>query len=268
MRPGGTNPRNSRGLRRGSQTIAVGTALAGRPPLRSQRALLTHWAPASGSDVKALVRPGMADTYRRDPAVDQSPHALPIGPIALAPASQGSVPLSCHLIAKPLQRLTVRRHCVVRKVSADHAAQPLALLGDGPMPTSLELGFHLAQLPLHPLRLGPPHDQKLSRLGLPTEMQEAQEVEVLRLSLASGTSAGSCKASKLNDPSLVGMKLQRELLQPFAKLSQEPLGVPTMLEANHKVISKARDDDITPCVPSPPLLNPEIEGVVQVEVGQ
>jgi hypothetical protein len=63
-------------------------------------------------------------------------------------------------------------------------------------------------------------------------MQEAQEVEVLRLSLASGTSAGSCKASKLNDPSLVGMKLQRELLQSFAKLSQEPLGVPAILEAN------------------------------------
>src|SRR6266545_6954006 len=28
--------------------IAVGTALAGGPPHRSQRALLTHWAPASG----------------------------------------------------------------------------------------------------------------------------------------------------------------------------------------------------------------------------
>ncbi len=99
-------------------------------------------------------------------------------------------------------------------------------------------------------------------------MQEAQEVEVFRLPLASGTSAGSCKASKLNDPSLVGMKLQRELQQPFAKLSQEPLGVPAILEANHKVISKARDDDITPRMPSSPLLNPEIEGVVQVEVRQ
>ena len=66
-------------------------------------------------------------------------------------------------------------------------------------------------------------------------MQEAQEVEVLRLSLASGTSIGSCIASKLNDPSLVGMEFQRELTQPFAKLSQEPLGVPAILEANNKV---------------------------------
>jgi hypothetical protein len=30
------------------QRVAVGTALSGRPPHRSQRAGLPHWAPASG----------------------------------------------------------------------------------------------------------------------------------------------------------------------------------------------------------------------------
>ncbi len=144
MRPGGTNLRALGQLRCCSQTIAVGTALTGRPPRRSQRALLTHWAPALGSDVKALVRPGMADTYTRDPVVGKSPHALPIGPIALASATQCPMPLSCHLTAKPGQRLTVRRHCVVREVPIDDTAQPLALLGDGAMPTSHELGSHLA----------------------------------------------------------------------------------------------------------------------------
>ena len=39
--------------------IAVGTALAGGPPRRSQRALLTHWAPASGSGVEPHIREGM-----------------------------------------------------------------------------------------------------------------------------------------------------------------------------------------------------------------
>src|SRR4249920_2377209 len=33
--------------------IAVGTALTGGPPRRSQRAGLPHWAPASGSGVEA-----------------------------------------------------------------------------------------------------------------------------------------------------------------------------------------------------------------------
>ena len=33
---------------------AVGTALTGGPPHRSQRALLTHWAPTSGHDAQSL----------------------------------------------------------------------------------------------------------------------------------------------------------------------------------------------------------------------
>jgi hypothetical protein len=36
--------------------IAVGTALTGGPPHRSQRAELPHWAPASGSGVEACLR--------------------------------------------------------------------------------------------------------------------------------------------------------------------------------------------------------------------
>jgi hypothetical protein len=43
----------------GDTGIAVGTALASGPPRRSQRALLTHWAPASGSGVEAHVWEGM-----------------------------------------------------------------------------------------------------------------------------------------------------------------------------------------------------------------
>ena len=39
--------------------IAVGTVLAGGPPHRSQRALLTHWAPALGTNAEARVGKGM-----------------------------------------------------------------------------------------------------------------------------------------------------------------------------------------------------------------
>src|SRR5207247_3818133 len=34
----------------------------GRPPRRSQRALLTHWAPDLGASVESLIGPGMGDT--------------------------------------------------------------------------------------------------------------------------------------------------------------------------------------------------------------
>ncbi len=39
--------------------VAVGTALSGRPPHRSQRAGLPHWAPTSGSDAQTLLWIGM-----------------------------------------------------------------------------------------------------------------------------------------------------------------------------------------------------------------
>ena len=39
--------------------VAVGTALEGGPPHRSQRAGLPHWAPASGSGGEAHLREGM-----------------------------------------------------------------------------------------------------------------------------------------------------------------------------------------------------------------
>jgi hypothetical protein len=45
--------------------IAVGTALTGGPPRRSQRALLTHWAPALGTNAKAHVGKRMHNTGRR-----------------------------------------------------------------------------------------------------------------------------------------------------------------------------------------------------------
>ena len=42
-------------------TIAVGTAVAGSPPRRSQRARLTHWALPLGSGVEAHAGPGVQD---------------------------------------------------------------------------------------------------------------------------------------------------------------------------------------------------------------
>ena len=65
--------------------IAVGTALTGGPPHRSQRALLTHWAPTSGHDAQSLFGVRVQNTNRWKPAVGQTVHALPGHPVSLAP---------------------------------------------------------------------------------------------------------------------------------------------------------------------------------------
>ena len=41
--------------------VAVGTAVASRPPHRSQRAGLPHWAPALGGGGESLLGPGVQD---------------------------------------------------------------------------------------------------------------------------------------------------------------------------------------------------------------
>jgi hypothetical protein len=70
--------------------VAVGTALrfagSGGPPRRSQRALLTHWAPGLGTSVESRVGPGMCDLGWREPPLHKAVHPLPIQASALAAA--------------------------------------------------------------------------------------------------------------------------------------------------------------------------------------
>src|SRR6266700_495307 len=57
--------------------VAVGTALTGGPPLRSQRAGLPHWAPALGSGCETHVREWVQDAHRGYPSVDVLVHLRP-----------------------------------------------------------------------------------------------------------------------------------------------------------------------------------------------
>jgi len=49
-----------------------------RPPRRSQRALLTHWAPALGAGVESHARPRVHDPGWRQPPVSEAIHACPV----------------------------------------------------------------------------------------------------------------------------------------------------------------------------------------------
>jgi hypothetical protein len=64
---------------------------------------------------------------------------------------------------------------------------------------------------------------------------------------------------------LVG-QFQVELREPLAKVSQEPLGVLTMLKARHVVVGEAHEDHVPSRVPPSPLVGPQVEDVVQIDV--
>src|SRR5438552_16791667 len=117
-----------------NQPIAVGTALAGGPPHRSQRALLAHWAPTLGAGVESDVRPGMRDAGGREPPCFEPAHPLPGQAMALAPAPQRPAPVPRELVPECRHSTYVAGNGVRGDVSAHHAAQPLSLLCDGPMP--------------------------------------------------------------------------------------------------------------------------------------
>src|SRR5664279_2700062 len=108
------------------RSFPVGTALAGGPPDRSQRALLVHWAPTLGAGVESDVRPGMRDAGGREP-----PRFEP--------------------------------------------AQPVSLLGDGPMTPSHDQGFHLAQLGRHSFSDRLPPQREPSSPRLRAHVREAEE---------------------------------------------------------------------------------------------
>ena len=77
-----------------------------------------------------------------------------------------------------------------------------------------------------------------SVLALPADVREAQEVEGLRLADSPGLLVAGRVAPELDQPGLVGMQLQSELREPSAKVSQEPLGVTSMLEPDDEVIGR------------------------------
>ena len=54
----------------------------------------------------------------------------------------------------------------------------------------------------------------------------------------------------------------------LAKIGEEPLGVVTVLEARDVVVGEAHDDHVAVRVPPSPLVGPQVEHVVQVDVGE
>ena len=104
--------------------------------------------------------------------------------------------------------------------------------------------------------------------GLPADVGEAKEVERFRFAKPLSLAGLSRIAAKLDQPGLGRMELQRKLLQPVSHHAQEALAVGLMLKAHHNIISIADDDHVASGLPPSPAFGPEIEHIVQVDVGQ
>ena len=74
--------------------------------------------------------------------------------------------------------------------------------------------------------------------------------------------------AELDEARLLRMQLQGELPESLPQALQELLGIRAVLEPNDEVIGPASDDHVSSRVPLPPLLDPQVEDVMEVDVRQ
>jgi hypothetical protein len=64
------------------------------------------------------------------------------------------------------------------------------------------------------------------------------------------------------------MQFQTEARETFTQSGQESLGLGAAFESHDEVVRVAHDDHVAAHSPLPPPLDPKIEHVMQVQVGQ
>ena len=174
----------------------------------------------------------MTDRRQRQPASDETPHAIPKDAAVLAPPRQRAMPIPADSEPKNRQRRLVHGHSVVAKVSTHNRPQPLALLGDGFVHASLKLGFHLIQLRLQPFPYRLPQHREPSiapllhadmRVSRPAEFHPRPLAEPsVRLSPHSAPIRQTCRS--------YGLSVARieVLLFPVASVMRPPDPTPSL----------------------------------------
>src|SRR5712691_3602835 len=250
-------------------SVGVGMIITNHPLHRSGRAELPHPAPASGDDAKSPQGIGVMDARPRQTVINQTAHPLPSQPLPLAASAQRAIPIATNIEAKRIQRLQVRRHSIIAVVSGDHRPQPLAHLRHRLMQPLAQFRFDFTELCAFPLSYRAPINREPPTAALlATTVREAQKVESLRLPLPASFSIVGGKTAKLNQTRFLGMQFQFEVGEPFRQLFVKPRGVRLVLKTHDEVISPADDDDVAFGRCLTPLLHPEVEHVVQIDVSQ
>src|SRR2546425_858113 len=242
--------------------------IAHNPLHGSGRAALPHPALALGNNAEAHEGIGMTDADGRQPPVDVASHPLPRQMMALAAALEGPPPKPADGRAEGANAAPVHGHAVVPHVPEYDRAQIGSHCRERLVQASPELGLDRLELRLPSLAHRLSQHREPSPPRLPAAMREAEKVEGLRLPVASPPSVVRREAAELDQARLVGMQRQPELREPLAQLGEELRGLLPMFESPDEVIRKAHDHHIAARLLLPPPLGPEIEYVVQVEVGQ
>ena len=210
----------------------------------------------------------MKDSRQWKPSRGNLCQPLPRHAVFLAAPPKRAPPEVGDVIAERPECPEIRRHRVVGEVTPDHTPQPSALGRYGVVHADTYLRFDL--LKRCPHAVAPSFALKLegSTPRLTADEDNAQEGKGFWLAQAKPLSPRRRKAAELQQPGLVPVKLERELLEPLSHRVPESPRINFVLEADHDVIGITHDDDIAVGFAPSPLHGPEVEDVVKVDVCQ
>ena len=204
-----------------------------------------------------------------NPTIDQLHVPGPGHSTALTTAPESAPPLPDHLCPEAIEAVHVAGDGMIVKVAANDRLQPPPSLGHRVMPSSPQLRLDLLQLRGQALAHRLTLDEKSIRLpSLAAEMRKTQKVEIIRLPLTALLPIVVGVTSKLDEPRFLRVQFQPKLLQPLLPGSVATLGIALMLKTHDDIIGVTDHNDCPSGLLFPPLLDPQVEYVVQVDVRQ
>ena len=219
-------------------------------------------------DGKACLRPGMKDSWTGKPVFHQAGESLRAEAIALAATPERAPPQPPHEETEGRQSGAVGRHRVVLEVPPHYLTQPFPDNRYGVVHPLPQLRFQFPQLGPHPVSPRLPHQQEIPLPAASADMGESQKVERFRFTQSTSRSPCRRMAAKFEQARLLRVQLQAKLSYPLPECFQKAAGFPFVLEAGDDVVGIAHQDDFALGLLAPPAMRPEVEHVVQVEVGQ
>src|SRR6202165_1231002 len=112
-------------------------------------------------------------------------------------------------------------------------------------------------------------DDEIARLPVsPTDVSETEKVEGFRTSLSTQSPALGGIAPEFNQARFLRVQFQPEFRHALLQCRQESQGVFAMLKPQHRVVGIPDDNHVASRLRPPPLVHPEVEDVMQVEISQ
>jgi len=191
----------------------------------------------------------------------------PVEPMTLASASQGVNPLPLYFMQDPSELALAVVEPEVLIEAAQHHRQMTLLLTAFPVHVPLEPVVGASQKFPAALHARDSDHCELAAPIHPANVFEAKKLERLRLLTELRAPIGG-ETAKEHEPSLLLGHFQVELRKARLQLSLEALCVSLVLEAHHKIVSEPDEVGLSLALRLEPLLEPQIENKVQVDISQ